>query len=128
MKGKKEAGNKLFKEAKYEEAAQEYRAALTLDKFQLRVNAKLHCNLAACLSQLGARTEAIEECSSAIKNDKKYQKAFLRRAQTFMETEKYDQAVNDYKQLSGLDPANQEYVKLLAEAQAKLVSASPQDL
>ena len=128
MKGKKEAGNRLFKEAKYEEAMQEYRAALNLDKFHLRVNAKLHCNLAACLIKLGARTEAIDECSAAIKNDKKYQKAFLRRAQTFMETGSYDQAVNDLKQLRGLDPTNQEYVRLLTEAQAKLVSSAAQDL
>ena len=128
MKEKKESGNKLFKEAKYSDAAQEYRDALKLDKNHLRVNAKLHCNLAACLSKLGARTEAIEECSSAIKNDKNYQKAYMRRAQIFMETEDYDQAVNDYKQLRGLDPTNPEFARLLAEAQTKLVSAAARDL
>ena len=128
IKAKKDAGNKFFKEEKYCEALELYREALKVDEFQRRVNAKLHCNAAACLVKLRRLSEAIEQCDAAISNDGRYEKAFLRRAQAFMETENYEKAITDFKQLRLLDGGNQEYVRLLGEAEAKLAESGEKDL
>ena len=128
IRTKKDAGNKFFKEEKYSEALELYREALKVDNSQLRVNAKLHCNAAACLVKLRRLSEAIEECDAAIKNNGRYEKAYLRRAQAFMETEHYEEAIKDYKQLRLLDGGSQEYVKLLRDSEAALAKFRDRDL
>ena len=64
---KKEEGNKLVKEKKYEEALQCYDEALTIDPFNNICNAKLLCNRALCKEKLGDLIAAIDDCTGAIK-------------------------------------------------------------
>ena len=127
IKDKKNAGNALFKDEKFQEAVDFYTDALEIDKFHAKANAKLFCNRAACYFKMGKYSETIDDCSSAVQLDKSYQKAFHRRALAFMETEAFDQAVKDYEQLVALDPQNKEYHQLLKEAKVKLVESKNKD-
>jgi len=127
IKAKKDEGNALFKQEKYQEALEIYSEALVIDKFHARANAKLFCNRAACYSKLGKFSDVIDDCTKAIQLDKSYQKAFLRRAMAFIETEAFDQAVKDYEQLLSLDRSNQEYLTLLNDAKVKLHKSKNKD-
>jgi len=51
---------------------------------------------------------AIEDCSKAIELNEKYLKAYLRRAQLFKETEKLDEALEDFKKVLEIDPYHPE--------------------
>ena len=50
----------------------------------------------SCFSKLGKHPEAIDDCTKAIQLDRSYQKAFLRRARAFTETEEFDQVIVPY--------------------------------
>ncbi len=41
--------------------------------------------------------EAIDDCSTAIRLDENYTKAYLRRAKLYMDSEQYEEAVRDYE-------------------------------
>uniref|UniRef100_A0A3B4WH33 Uncharacterized protein n=1 Tax=Seriola lalandi dorsalis TaxID=1841481 RepID=A0A3B4WH33_SERLL len=79
LKAKKEEGNQAFKNNNYEAAYQLYTEALTIDPNNIKTNAKLYCNRATA----GKLNQAIEDCTSAIKLDDTYIKAYLRRAQWY---------------------------------------------
>lgn len=111
LKAKKEEGNQAFKVSSFDSAYQLYSEALTIDPNNIKTNAKLYCNRAtagakvrpprattlACYrqrrlrllrlnrllppQQLNKLDQAIDDCSSAIKLDDSYIKAYLRRAQ-----------------------------------------------
>ena len=127
MSSTKEKANSLFKEDKFEEALSLYSEALEIDKFHAKINAKLFCNKAACFLKLGKFEEAIEASTKAIELDKGYQKAFLRRAQAFIESEEFVKAVKDYQHLIRLDASNSDYKKLLNEAAVKLQQSKNKD-
>lgn len=108
LKAKKEEGNHAFKKCKYEAAYQLYTEALMIDPNNIKTNAKLYCNRATAGAkvisvfnimikwtkifkendlvsllpdQLNKLHQTIEDCTSAIKLDDTYIKAYLRRAQ-----------------------------------------------
>eukprot|EP00092_Neocalanus_flemingeri_P010374 GFUD01011181.1.p1 GENE.GFUD01011181.1~~GFUD01011181.1.p1 ORF type:complete len:971 (+),score=255.23 GFUD01011181.1:112-2913(+) len=120
IKVKKEEGNALFKDGKYDEAFKLYTEALEIDKFNIVTNAKLYFNRALVYVKLGKLSEAIEDCTQAIHLDKTYHKPYLRRANAYMEIESFDQAVKDFEQLVKMDIMNSEYKELLLEAKEKL--------
>lgn len=128
ISGKKEEGNRLFKEGKLDEALNLYTEALEVDKFNVQTNAKLYYNRATVFSKLGKLAEAIDDCAKAIQLDKNYQKPYLRRANAYMEIEEFDQAVKDFEQLVKMDARNLEYIKLLKEAKEKLRLSKNKDL
>merc|ERR1719154_693205 len=120
IKDKKEEGNSLFKDGKYDEAFKLYTEALEIDKFNIKTNAKLFFNRATVYVKLGKLSEAIDDCTKAIELDKTYQKPYLRRAKAYMEIESFDQAVKDYEQLLKMDSVNKEYKELHSEAVEQL--------
>jgi len=128
ISGKKEEGNRLFKEGKFEEALNLYTEALEVDKFNVQTNAKLYYNRATVYAKLGKLSEAIDDCTKAIQLDKTYQKPYLRRGNAYMEIEEFDQAVKDFEQLVKMDLTNIEYNKLLKEAKEKLRLSKNKDL
>ncbi|ETE69826.1 DnaJ-like subfamily C member 7, partial [Ophiophagus hannah] len=81
LKAKKDEGNKAFKEGNYKLAFTLYTEALAIDPNNRKTNAKLYCNRGTVNSKLGKLCEAIGDCTSAIKLDDTYIKAYLRRAQ-----------------------------------------------
>ncbi|MFT7814691.1 dnaJ homolog subfamily C member 7 [Arapaima gigas] len=126
LKAKKEEGNHAFKEGSYECAYQLYSEALKIDPNNIKTNAKLYCNRATVGSKLKKIEQAIEDCTSAIKLDETYVKAYLRRAQCYMETEKYEEAVRDYEKVYQTEKTK-EHKHLLKNAQLELKKSKQKD-
>ncbi|XP_054624900.1 dnaJ homolog subfamily C member 7-like isoform X1 [Dunckerocampus dactyliophorus] len=99
LKAKKEEGNLTFKNNNYDAAYQLYTEALGIDPNNIKTNAKLYCNRATAGVKLSKLNQAIDDCTSAIKLDDSYIKAYLRRAQCYMDTEQYEEAVRDYEKV-----------------------------
>jgi tetratricopeptide (TPR) repeat protein len=45
----------------------------------------------------------VSDCDEALKLDKDYLKAFLRRGRSYMEMEKYDEAIRDFEQINKME-------------------------
>ncbi len=78
----KTQGNNAFKANQFEEAITFWTNAINLDRDHKTVNAKLHCNCANAYSKLRKHEEAIRECDKAIRYDRNFVKAYMRRAES----------------------------------------------
>ncbi|XP_046722835.1 dnaJ homolog subfamily C member 7 [Silurus meridionalis] len=126
LKAKKEEGNQAFKEGNFEDAYNLYSEALTIDPNNIKTNAKLYCNRATVGSKLKKLEQAIEDCTKAIKLDESYIKAYLRRAQCYMDTEQYEEAVRDYEKVYQTEKTK-EHKTLLKNAQLELKKSKRKD-
>ncbi|XP_046888503.1 dnaJ homolog subfamily C member 7-like [Hypomesus transpacificus] len=126
LKAKKEEGNKAFKECSYEAAFKLYTEALTIDPNNIKTNAKLYCNRGTVGAKLKNPDQAIEDCTSAIKLDDTYIKAYLRRSQCYMDTEQYEEAVRDYEKVYQTEKTK-EHKHLLKTAQLELKKSKRKD-
>ncbi|KAK5906012.1 hypothetical protein CgunFtcFv8_001915 [Champsocephalus gunnari] len=126
LKAKKDEGNLAFKSCSYDAAYKLYTEALTIDPNNIKTNAKLYCNRATAGVKLRKLNEAIEDCTSAIKLDDTYIKAYLRRAQCFMNTEQYEEAVRDYEKVYQTEKTS-EHKHLLKTAQLELKKSKRKD-
>ena len=124
---KKEEGKLLYQAGDHEEAYRSYTEALVIDKLNSLANAKLYFNRAVNAAKLGRLSDTVDDLTTAVQLDKGYTKAFLRRAQCFMELESFDEAVKDYEQVVRLEPKNVEFGKLLSEASEKLRNSKNKD-
>lgn len=93
----KQKGNDALKENKVVEAVTIYSKALGIDPLNALTNAKLYFNRSIAYLKLNKITEAIDDCSTAIKLDETYIKAYLRRAKLYMDSEQYEEAIRDYE-------------------------------
>ncbi|XP_061447030.1 dnaJ homolog subfamily C member 7 isoform X2 [Rhineura floridana] len=126
LKAKKDDGNKAFKEGNYKLAFDLYTEALAIDPNNRKTNAKLYCNRGTVNAKLRKLDEAIEDCTSAIKLDDTYIKAYLRRAQCYMDTEQYEDAVRDYEKVYQTEKTK-EHKQLLKNAQLELKKSKRKD-
>uniref|UniRef100_A0AAQ4Q1L4 J domain-containing protein n=1 Tax=Gasterosteus aculeatus aculeatus TaxID=481459 RepID=A0AAQ4Q1L4_GASAC len=126
LKAKKDEGNQAFKSCSYQAAYQLYTEALTIDPNNIKTNAKLYCNRATAGAKLKKLNEAIDDCTSAIKLDDTYIKAYLRRAQCYMNTEQYEEAVRDYEKVYQTEKTS-EHKHLLKNAQLELKKSKRKD-
>ena len=65
-------------------------------------------------------TQSVENATLAINNDRKFIKAYLRRAKSYMELDKFEDAICDYEHLYYTDQSNYEYGQLLSQAKLEL--------
>ncbi|XP_036405053.1 dnaJ homolog subfamily C member 7-like isoform X1 [Megalops cyprinoides] len=126
LKAKKEEGNKAFKDGNYEAAYELYTEALTIDPNNIKTNAKLYCNRGTVGIKLKKTEQAIDDCTNAIKLDETYIKAYLRRAQCYMDTEQYEEAVRDYEKVYQTEKTK-EHKHLLKNAQLELKKSKRKD-
>ncbi|KAF6724967.1 DnaJ-like protein subfamily C member 7 [Oryzias melastigma] len=126
LKAKKEEGNHVFKNCSYDAAYQLYTEALAIDPNNIKTNAKLYCNRATAGAKLKKFDQAIEDCTNAIKLDDTYIKAYLRRAQCYMDTELYEEAVRDYEKVYQTEKTS-EHKQLLKNAQMELKKSKRKD-
>ncbi|XP_075884197.1 dnaJ homolog subfamily C member 7-like [Nelusetta ayraudi] len=126
LKAKKEEGNQAFKNHNYEAAYQLYTEALMIDPNNIKTNAKLYCNRATAGAKLSKLDQAIDDCTSAIKLDDTYIKAYLRRAQCYMDTEQYEEAVRDYEKVYQTEKTS-DHKQLLKRAQLELKKSKRKD-
>ncbi|XP_030364174.1 dnaJ homolog subfamily C member 7 isoform X1 [Strigops habroptila] len=126
LKAKKEDGNKAFKDGNYKLAYELYTEALGIDPNNIKTNAKLYCNRGTVNSKLRKLEEAIDDCTNAVKLDDTYIKAYLRRAQCYMDTEQYEDAVRDYEKVYQTEKTK-EHKQLLKNAQVELKKSKRKD-
>ncbi|CAK6956657.1 dnaJ homolog subfamily C member 7-like [Scomber scombrus] len=126
LKAKKDEGNGAFKSCNFEAAYQLYTEALTIDPNNIKTNAKLYCNRATAGAKLKKLDQAINDCTSAIKLDDTYIKAYLRRAQCYMDTEQYEEAVRDYEKVYQTEKTS-DHKHLLKNAQLELKKSKRKD-
>ncbi|XP_029430066.1 dnaJ homolog subfamily C member 7 isoform X2 [Rhinatrema bivittatum] len=126
LKAKKEEGNQAFKEGNYELAYELYSEALAIDPNNIKTNAKLYCNRGTVNSKLRKPQDAIDDCTDAIKLDETYIKAYLRRAQCYMDTEQFEEAVRDYEKVYQTEKTK-EHKQLLKNAQVELKKSKRKD-
>nr|XP_020446519.1 tetratricopeptide repeat protein 1 [Monopterus albus] len=101
----KEKGNCQFKSGDWVEAERSYTEALGLCPVCFsRERAVLFSNRAAAKLHLDLKDQAIADCTRAIELNPDYVRALLRRAELYEQTEKLDEALEDYKKVLDQDP------------------------
>merc|ERR1712156_1210277 len=127
LKQMKEDGNTAFKSSNWTQAHELYSQALKIDPFNKATNAKLYFNRATVAAKLKKYAESVSDCDKALKLDEKYLKALVRRGRSYMELEKYDEAVRDFEQINKMERGNQEYRQLLSNAKLELKKSKRKD-
>ncbi|XP_068187162.1 tetratricopeptide repeat protein 1 [Antennarius striatus] len=101
----KEKGNDQFKAGHWAEAEQSYKEALVLCPVCFsRERAVLFSNRAAARLHQDLKDQAISDCTRAIELNPDYVRALLRRAELYEQTEKLDEALEDYRKVLERDP------------------------
>nr|XP_046267476.1 tetratricopeptide repeat protein 1 [Scatophagus argus] len=101
----KEKGNNQFKAGNWLEAERSYKEALVICPVCFsRERAVLFSNRAAARLHLDLKDQAISDCTRAIELNPDYVRALLRRAELYEQTEKLDEALEDYKKVLERDP------------------------
>ncbi|KFO28527.1 DnaJ like protein subfamily C member 7 [Fukomys damarensis] len=79
-----------------------------------------------CRADLRKLDEAIGDCTRAVTLDDSYIKAYLRRAQCYMDLEQYEEAVRDYEKVYQTEKTK-EHKQLLKNAQLELKKSKRKD-
>ncbi|XP_062262294.1 tetratricopeptide repeat protein 1 [Platichthys flesus] len=120
----KEKGNIQFKVRDYTAADVTYTEALVLCPVCFPgERSVLFSNRAAARLHLDLKEQAISDCTRAIEMNPDYVRALLRRAELYEQTEKLDEALDDYKKVLERDPtqtsARQACMRLPQQIQEK---------
>jgi tetratricopeptide (TPR) repeat protein len=83
-------------------------------------NSKLYFNRALAAAKLGRKDAAIADCTAAIDADGEYVKAMLKRAQLYVEGERFQEAINDLELAKDKDPSNKDIREQLHQAKIEL--------
>ncbi|XP_069030975.1 tetratricopeptide repeat protein 1 [Embiotoca jacksoni] len=103
----KEKGNGQFKAGDWSEAERSYTEALSVCPVCFsKERAVLFSNRAAARLHLDRKDKAISDCSRAIELNPEYLRALLRRAELYEQTDKPDEALEDYKSVLDRDPSH----------------------
>ncbi|CAL9684984.1 unnamed protein product [Knipowitschia caucasica] len=103
----KDKGNQLFKNQDWASAECVYSDALSACPLSFSADrAVLFSNRAAARVHLEKKDMAIADCSKAVELKPDYMKALLRRAELYEQTDKLDEALEDYKNILERDPGN----------------------
>merc|ERR1719210_1075692 len=127
LKQMKEEGNAAFKSSQWSKAHDLYSQALQIDPCNKATNAKLYFNRATVAAKLKKFAESVNDCDEALKLDEGYLKAFVRRGRSYMEMEKYEEAVRDFEQINKMERGNHEYRSLLSTAKLELKKSKRKD-
>jgi len=127
LKQTKEEGNLAFKSSNWTKAHELYSQALQIDPCNKATNAKLYFNRATVAAKLKKFQDSIADCDEAVKLDDKYLKAFVRRGKSYLELEKYEEAVRDFEQVNKMERGNHEYRQLLSNAKLELKKSKRKD-
>lgn len=106
----KQAGNDLFKNGEYVQAISQYTQGLqTCPLAYSKERSILYANRAAAKAKCQTEKDsAISDCTKAIELNSSYVKAYIRRAQLYEETEKLDEALEDFKKVLTFDSSHTE--------------------
>ncbi|XP_024879595.1 tetratricopeptide repeat protein 1 [Temnothorax curvispinosus] len=106
----KQVGNDLFKSGEYVQAISRYTQGLqTCPLVYSKERSILYANRAAAKAKCQTEKDsAISDCTKAIELNSSYVKAYIRRAQLYEETEKLDEALEDFKKVLTFDSSHTE--------------------
>ncbi|XP_012259830.2 tetratricopeptide repeat protein 1 [Athalia rosae] len=106
----KNEGNELFKNGEYQKAMVTYTRGLQTCPLAFdKDRAILYANRAASkIKYMDEKESAISDCTKAVELNPSYVKAYLRRALLYEETDKLDEALEDFKKILTFDPAHSE--------------------
>jgi serine/threonine-protein phosphatase 5 len=111
----KEQGNKLFSQAKFEDASNIYTKAI--EKLCTGPKASVYyCNRAFCYIKLENFGSAIRDAEESMKQNPTYIKPYYRRAVALFSLNKIDPAVADFKRVVQICPTDTDAVKRYDEA------------
>uniref|UniRef100_A0A915C0C7 Mitochondrial import receptor subunit TOM70 n=1 Tax=Parascaris univalens TaxID=6257 RepID=A0A915C0C7_PARUN len=103
-KKSKERGNEFFKAGKYTLALEAFNEAITMCPESEAVHlAVCYQNRAATYDRLGSAEKSIEDCTKALRLDKMYLKAIVRRGKAHKLLHHYEQAMDDFMYASCVD-------------------------
>ncbi|XP_076625056.1 tetratricopeptide repeat domain 1 [Colletes latitarsis] len=105
----KDEGNDLFKSGEYTKAISVYTQGIqTCPLSYSKERSVLYANRAAAKSKCLEKESAILDCTKAIELDPSYLKVLVRRAQLYEETDKLDEALEDFKKILTYDSSHAE--------------------
>lgn len=123
----KEEGNTLFKTGKHRQAHEVYTAALEIDPQNKGTNAKILQNRALCSTKLKDYNGAISDCDRALQLDPSYTKAKRTRAKALGESGKWQDAVNELKNIAETNPEEPGIAKEIRNAELELKKSKRKD-
>lgn len=100
----KAQGNVHYSKAEYSQALDCYTLSLQHTAAAHPGRAVYYANRAAVQLKLKAPKNAVDDCTKALAIDPNYVKVLLRRAQTYEEMDKLEQALEDYNKVLQIDP------------------------
>lgn len=105
----KNEGNDFFKSGEYLKAITVYTQGLqTCPLAYSKERSILFANRAAAKTKSLDKDSAISDCTKAIELNPSYVKAYIRRAQLYEETDKLDEALEDFKKVLTFDASHTE--------------------
>ncbi|KAI5412877.1 uncharacterized protein LOC127086855 [Lathyrus oleraceus] len=102
-------GNKLFLDAKYEEALTQYELALQVAPdmpSSVEIRSICHANRGVCFLKMGKYDNTVKECTKALELNPTYVKALVRRGEAHEKLEHFEEAIADMKKILEIDPSN----------------------
>jgi len=135
---KKDEGNQLFKEGKYNEALQSYSNAIDYfknsfgfseDEKKRADEVKLPCFLNLAATQLRTKdySDCVLNCHKALDIDSNNVKALFRRGQAYSRLNDFDKAKSDFTEVIQLAPDNKEVRQELDILKKKIISYKQQE-
>eukprot|EP00040_Diaphanoeca_grandis_P023511 m.128065 g.128065 ORF g.128065 m.128065 type:complete len:255 (-) comp29311_c0_seq2:2222-2986(-) len=99
-------GNTCFKEGDFAEALSLYTDAIEACPAKHPNQAPLYANRAACSQKMDDHEACVEDCTAALEIQPDYPKVIFRRAISEDKLEKFEDALEDYKQVVINEPSN----------------------
>ncbi|XP_004487317.1 uncharacterized protein [Cicer arietinum] len=109
-------GNKLFVDAKYEEALSQYELALQVAPdmpSSVEIRSICHANRGVCFLKMGKYENTVKECTKALELNPTYVKALVRRGEAHEKLEHFEEAIADMKKILEIDPSNDQAGKTI---------------
>lgn len=103
-----------------EEALALYAEALQVDPDNAPTQAKLYYNRALVLAKLERFDAAMVDCTTAMELDETYIKPLLKRARLKLQTEQYEEAVQDFELAAEREAGNRDIQRELQKAKLEL--------
>jgi serine/threonine-protein phosphatase 5 len=113
----KTKGNEYFKNQKYEQALEEYTAAIKSGVTSGKLLAVYYSNRAFCNIKLENFGFAINDGDEATKADPTYPKGYYRRGSAYFALTKYENALSNFKQVVAIAPGDADAKEKLAIVQ-----------
>lgn len=123
----KQEASEFFKSGEYESAIKGFTECLELFPSNKVYNSAIYLNRAICYSKLKSPEDALKDLNSAIECNKDYAKAYVKRGETNLELENYEEAVRDFEKAKQISPHEFNIQQKSKDAKIKLKQSKRKD-